>query len=53
MRPQPGAGDGRGPGQAIKGQVWQKAAETGYTRKLDLTQDAVALCPECGARTKP
>ncbi|MBI4875516.1 MAG: zinc ribbon domain-containing protein [Acidobacteria bacterium] len=38
--------------QATKDQVWQKASETDYTKKLDMTQDVSAYCPECGAKTK-
>jgi hypothetical protein len=38
--------------QATKDQVWQKASETDYTKKLDLAQDVVAYCPECGAKTQ-
>ena len=37
--------------QATKDQVWQKAGETDFTKKLDLTEDVVALCPSCGAKT--
>ena len=36
--------------QATKDQVWQKAAEVDFTKKLDLTQDVTASCPECGAQ---
>ena len=38
--------------QATKDQVWQKAAEVDFTKKLDLTQDVTASCPQCGAQTQ-
>ncbi|HWQ55043.1 MAG TPA: zinc ribbon domain-containing protein [Bryobacteraceae bacterium] len=38
--------------QATKDQVWQKAADTDYTEKLDLKREMVAYCPECGAKTQ-
>lgn len=37
--------------QATKDQIWQKTAEIDYTKKLDLTEEGVASCPKCGART--
>lgn len=38
--------------QATKDQVWQKAAATDYTQKLDMSREVVAYCPECGAKTQ-
>ncbi len=38
--------------QATKEQIWQKAAATDYTKKLDMTTEAVAFCPQCGAKTQ-
>ena len=38
--------------QATKDQIWQKAAETDYTGKLDMETEVVAFCPECGAKTQ-
>ena len=38
--------------QATKDQIWQKAAQTDYTKKLDMTTEAVAFCPQCGAKTQ-
>jgi hypothetical protein len=37
--------------QATKDQIWQKTAEIDYTKKLDLTEEGVACCPKCGAKT--
>lgn len=38
--------------QAVKDQVWNKAAETDYTENLDMKREVVAYCPECGAKTQ-
>ncbi|MFB3825753.1 MAG: zinc ribbon domain-containing protein [Bryobacteraceae bacterium] len=38
--------------QATKDQIWQKASETDYTAKLDMTTEVVAYCPECGTKTQ-
>ncbi len=38
--------------QATKDQIWQKAAATDYLKNVDMTQEAVAFCPQCGAKTQ-
>lgn len=37
---------------ATKDQIWEKAATTDYTKNLDMTTEAVAFCPQCGAKTQ-
>ncbi len=37
---------------ATKGQVWLKASETNYIKDVDMAGEAVAFCPECGAKTQ-
>jgi len=38
--------------QATKDQIWQKAAETNYIEELDMKKEAVAFCPQCGAKAQ-
>lgn len=38
--------------QATKDQIWQKASETNYVKNVDMTAEAVAFCPQCGAKTQ-
>lgn len=38
--------------QATKDQIWTKAADTDYTADLNMKQEVVAFCPECGAKTQ-
>jgi len=38
--------------QATVAQMKQKVAEQDLTKSLDLTSEAAALCPSCGARTQ-
>jgi hypothetical protein len=38
--------------QATKDQIWQKASSTDYTGKLNMEQEVVAYCPECGAKAQ-
>jgi predicted amidophosphoribosyltransferase len=38
--------------QATAQQIHEKIAQQDLTRSLDLTSDASALCPACGARTE-
>ena len=38
--------------QATKEQIWKKATETDYTKNIDMTTEAVAFCPQCGAKTQ-
>lgn len=38
--------------QATKDQIWQKASETNYVKNVDMTAEAVASCPQCGAKTQ-
>ncbi len=38
--------------QTTKDQIWQKASSTDYAKDLDMTTEAVAFCPQCGAKTQ-
>jgi len=37
---------------ATKDQIWQKAGTTDYVKNVDMTTEAVAFCPQCGAKTQ-
>jgi len=38
--------------QATKDQIWQKATETDYVKNVDMTEEASACCPHCGAKAQ-
>jgi rubrerythrin len=38
--------------QATVAQVQEKVRQQDFTKDLDLTSEAAALCPSCGARTQ-
>lgn len=38
--------------QATKDQIWEKAQTTDYVKNIDMTEETVVVCPECGAKTQ-
>lgn len=38
--------------QATKDQIWQKASDTDYVKNVDMTTEAVVVCPHCGAKSQ-